>query len=52
MESIVEKFLQAQNRLVFQSSDLSLDAIANNKIIHTLCHSEGISTKNYFKIIT
>ena len=29
MESIVEKFLQAQNRLVFQSSDLSLDAIAN-----------------------
>lgn len=29
MENIVTKFLQAQNRLVFQSSDLSLDAIAN-----------------------
>lgn len=29
MDSIVNKFLQAQNRLVFQSSDLSLDAIAN-----------------------
>lgn len=29
MDSIVEKFLQAQNRLVFQSSDLSLEAIAN-----------------------
>lgn len=29
MDSIVGKFLQAQNRLVFQSSDLSLDAIAN-----------------------
>lgn len=29
MNSIVDKFLQAQNRLVFQSSDLSLDAIAN-----------------------
>jgi hypothetical protein len=27
--NIVEKFLQAQNRLVFQSSDLSLEAIAN-----------------------
>ncbi|MDF2517446.1 MAG: hypothetical protein K0R59_2742 [Sphingobacterium sp.] len=29
MDNIVNKFLQAQNRLVFQSSDLSLDAIAN-----------------------
>lgn len=29
MDNIVEKFLQAQNRLVFQSSDLSLEAIAN-----------------------
>lgn len=29
MENIVNKFLQAQNRLVFQSADLSLDAIAN-----------------------
>ena len=29
MDLIVDKFLQAQNRLVFQSSDLSLDAIAN-----------------------
>lgn len=29
MNNIVEKFLQAQNRLVFQSSDLSLEAIAN-----------------------
>jgi hypothetical protein len=29
MDNIVDKFLQAQNRLVFQSSDLSLEAIAN-----------------------
>lgn len=29
MNTIIEKFLQAQNRLVFQSSDLSLEAIAN-----------------------
>lgn len=29
MNPIVDKFLQAQNRLVFQSSDLSLEAIAN-----------------------
>ncbi len=29
MEIIIEKFLLAQNRLVFQSSDLSLEAIAN-----------------------
>lgn len=29
MDNIVEKFLVAQNRLVFQSSDLSLEAIAN-----------------------
>ena len=29
MDNIVEKFLIAQNRLVFQSSDLSLEAIAN-----------------------
>lgn len=29
MDNIVEKFLLAQNRLVFQSSDLSLEAIAN-----------------------
>jgi len=29
MEDIIRKFLQAQNRLVFQSSDLSLEAIAN-----------------------
>lgn len=29
MEQIINKFLQAQNRLVFQSSDLSLEAIAN-----------------------
>lgn len=29
MDEIVSKFLQAQNRLVFQSSDLSLEAIAN-----------------------
>lgn len=29
MDKITEKFLLAQNRLVFQSSDLSLEAIAN-----------------------
>ncbi len=29
MDNIIEKFLIAQNRLVFQSSDLSLEAIAN-----------------------
>jgi hypothetical protein len=29
MDNIVKKFLLAQNRLVFQSSDLSLEAIAN-----------------------
>lgn len=29
MDNIIEKFLLAQNRLVFQSSDLSLEAIAN-----------------------
>ncbi|OYZ00136.1 MAG: hypothetical protein B7Y37_11565 [Sphingobacteriia bacterium 28-36-52] len=29
MDKIIEKFLIAQNRLVFQSSDLSLEAIAN-----------------------
>jgi len=29
MDKIIEKFLLAQNRLVFQSSDLSLEAIAN-----------------------
>lgn len=36
---IVERFLEAQNRLVFQSSDLSLESISN------MVHAEAINIK-------